>query len=116
MARPLSLLPFDVVVVPFSSIDRPVEKRRPALVISHAEVEVEHGWVWLAMITSTQEPLRLGDVPVGDLTHTGLARPCRVRAAKLVTLDRARVLRRTGALSNDDRRAVAQALVACAGW
>ena len=116
LARSLSLAVFDVVVVPFPYIDLPVEKRRPALVVSRPEMEAEHGWVWLAMITSAAGALKRGDAAIAELAPTGLTRPCRVRASKLVTLDRARVLRRAGALSPADRLSVARALKECAGW
>lgn len=116
MARPLSFALFDVVVAPFPYTDRLVEKRRPALVVSHPEVELEHGWLWLAMITSTPGELRGGDVVISDLAPTGLTRACRVRASKLATLDRGLILRRAGTLAPEDVAAVCKALAACAGW
>lgn len=110
------LQPYDIVVVPFPHADLPTEKRRPALVISRPEVEIAHGWLWLAMITSAPGDLLYGDAPVTDLPSTGLARACRVRASKTVTLDRTLVIRRSGALVAADRVAVGEALAACVGW
>lgn len=112
----MSFALFDVVVVPFPYVELPVDKRRPALVVSRPDVEADHGWLWLAMITSAPGPLRLGDAVLADLKAAGLTRACRVRTAKLATLDRATVVRRTGALSDEDRAGVVQALQACAGW
>lgn len=109
----MSLAPFDVVVVPFPYSDVLTEKRRPAVVVSTPEFEAELGLVWLAMVTSAPGPLRLGDAIVADLTSAGLGVPCRVRGAKLATLDRGRVLRRAGALSAADAAAVSAAVRAC---
>lgn len=108
--------PFDVVVVPFPYTDALAEKRRPAVVVSLPEIEEQHGWLWLAMVTSAPGPLLLGDAQLTDVTTAGLHRPCRVRAAKLAVVDRARVLRSTGQLSSGDRTAVQAALAACAAW
>ena len=108
--------PFDVVVVPFPYSDVLGEKRRPAVVVSGGALEDQAGVLWLAMITSTTRPLALGDAPVADLTAAGLKVPCRVRAAKLATLDLNRVLRRSGRLAPADAAAVRSALQACAGF
>ena len=67
----MTLQPFDVVVVPFPYSDRLAEKRRPALVVSHAELSVRLRRVWVAMITSTP-PGELGDVALDDFEAAGL--------------------------------------------
>lgn len=113
MAGPLRLRPFDVVVVPFPYSDSLAEKRRPAVVVSVPEVERAHGWLWLAMITSSPGPPKHGDVSISDLGAAGLNVACRVRCAKLATLDGARIVRRAGALSKTDATAVAFALRRC---
>jgi len=48
----MTLQPFEIVVVPFPYTDRMAEKRRPALVVSNAELAARFGRVWVAMITS----------------------------------------------------------------
>lgn len=115
MAGPVALQPLDVVVVPFPFSDALSEKRRPAVVVSAAGLEVEHGWLWLAMVTSAPGPLRLGDAIIGDLAAAGLGIRCRVRAGKLATLNRTRILRRVGALSPADTAALSRAFSACLG-
>ena len=101
---------FDVVVVPFPFTDRKASKRRPALVLSrHETFGGPIGHSVLAMITSqghTPWPL---DVPIADGQAAGLTAPSVVRM-KVFTLDHRLVLRRAGALSNRDRRAVLSAL------
>ena len=98
----------DVVVVPFPFTDRAATKRRPALVLSNRRFNDDHQQVVLAMITSTANAGWSSDTPIGDLKAAGLGRDSIVRF-KLFTLDRALVLRRTGALVDSDREAVQDA-------
>lgn len=112
----MTLQPFDVVVVPFPYGDAVGAKRRPAVVVSHAALGAEQGRVWLAMVTSAPGPDLRGDAPVTDLAAAGLAKACRVRGAKLATLDVAQIVSRPGALAQADRSALASALAACVGW
>ena len=99
--------PYDVVVVPFPYADRLAEKRRPAIVISAPGLERQQGLVWLAMITSAGNRRWGSDIPVSDLTVTGLPAPSLVRPAKIATVDGMRILRRIGKLPPKDARAVA---------
>ena len=46
----MPLRPGDVVVVPFPYSDHLAGKRRPAVVVSSATLEQDHGLVWVAMI------------------------------------------------------------------
>ncbi len=112
----MNLQPFDVVVVPFPYGDSVGAKRRPAVVVSHAALPAEQGRVWLAMVTSAPGPRLRGDAAITDLATAGLAKACRVRGAKLATLDLVLVASRTGALAEPDREALRAALGACMGW
>jgi mRNA interferase MazF len=98
----------DVVVVPFPFTDRAATKRRPALVLSNRRFNDDHQQVVLAMITSTANAGWPSDTPIEDLKATGLGHDSIVRF-KLFTLDRALVLRRTGALTNSARKALQDA-------
>jgi mRNA interferase MazF len=104
--KALTFAPFDVVVVPFPYADRLAEKRRPAVVVSARELEKRHGLVWLAMITSAENPRWDSDVAVSDLKLAALPAPSRVRAAKIATVDATRILRRIGRLSSKDAKGV----------
>lgn len=108
--------PFDVVVVPFPYSDVLAEKRRPAIVVSTADMQQEAGLIWVAMVTSAPGVSRLGDHVVEDLDASGLTVPCRVRASKIATLDQDRVLRRLGQLSAVDTEGVRAALGVCAAF
>jgi mRNA interferase MazF len=111
----MKIEPFDVVVVPFPYSDRPAEKRRPALVVSHADVPARTGRVWVAMITSVPRA-ELGDMSIGDREEAGLPVASTLRASRLATIDVARVVRVAGRLSPDDRKLAQRALLACAGF
>ena len=106
---------WDVVVVPFPFTDRPVVRRRPALVVSRPEA-LGHtvGQSVLAMITSAGHSSWPLDVPLTDLAAAGLPAPSVVRM-KLFTLDDSLVERRAGALGADDAAAVRSALARLLG-
>ena len=99
----------DIVVVPFPYTDRQTEKRRPALVISNGKVSLDHGLVWLAMITSAENYKWSGDVDVAGAA-TGLTSPSLIRSAKLATVDTSRIIRVAGKVSDETWSEVFSAL------
>ena len=101
--------PFDVVAVPFPYVERPVTKRRPALVISSNALEKEHGLLWVAMITSAQNQAWTHDIAINDLEAAGLPHPSVVRTAKIACID-ATTARRLGQLDPESRSLVQQAI------
>jgi len=102
--------PGDVVVVPFPYSDRLAEKRRPALVVSNREV-ASAGFVWVAMITSANNPTMRHDLAISDLRRAGLSAPSVVRPVKIACIEPARILRRAGRLSAAESAAVLAAVV-----
>jgi Growth inhibitor len=100
----------EVLVLPFPYSDKLAEKKRPAVVISRPSLERAHGLVWVAMITSDRGASRADDVPISNLTRSGLPAPSLVRPVKLATIEPARVLRVAGALTKSDLSAVLQAI------
>jgi mRNA interferase MazF len=101
---------WQVVVVPFPFTDRPVRRRRPALVVSRSEALGNRiGHSVLAMITSAGHSRWPLDVPVSDLGRAGLPSPSVVRM-KLFTLDDRLVERAVGRLCKGDTESVVTAL------
>ena len=100
---------FDIVVVPFPYADRLAEKRRPALVISNHRL-APFGLIWVAMITSADNPPWSSDVTIVDLVRAGLPAPSVVRTAKIACIEPARIERRAGRLDKATAKAVAQKL------
>jgi mRNA interferase MazF len=98
---------FDVVIVPFPYSDRLAEKRRPAVVISNRKLSPS-GLIWLAMVTSAENPSWPGDVRISDLKASGLPAPSIVRPVKIACIESARVLHRAGRLDRATARVVSQ--------
>ena len=106
---------FDVVAVPFPFTDAATEKRRPALVVSsRVYFNDASGHSVMAMITSAKNKSWPLDVPLNDLTLTGLTAPSVVRM-KLFTLDHRFVIKKIGTLSAKDKRQVTKQLQALFG-
>ena len=101
---------FEVVVVPFPFTDSGQAKRRPALIISDSnEFDRSIRRSVMAMITtSTHSPWPL-DVPIVDLSSTGLNVASIVRM-KLFTLDHTLIIKKIGTLSPNDQTVVQKAL------
>jgi mRNA interferase MazF len=101
---------WQVVVVPFPFTDRPVRRRRPALVVSRPDALGNPiGHSVLAMITSAGHSRWPLDVSLSDLACAGLPAPSVVRM-KLFTLDDRLVERSIGQLAQADATPVAAAL------
>jgi mRNA interferase MazF len=93
--------PFSVIVVPFPFTDKVQTKRRPALVLSKAQHQIETGHLTLLMITSAKHSKWASDYQIKQLTSTGLKSPSIIRQ-KLFTLDIRFVLELKGKLGNKD--------------
>ena len=100
---------WDVVKVPFPYTNRPVQQRRPALVVARHDAAGTPALLWVLMVTSAANRGWPGDVPVSDLTAAGLPAESVVRTAKIATIE-ADDAERTGALPDPDQVEVARAL------
>jgi mRNA interferase MazF len=104
-----------VVVVPFPFADRPVSKRRPAVVMSGRSFNESQAVTTLAMITTGKRMQWPGDVPIGDLSSAGLREPCVVRP-RLGTIDNRFIDEVIGELSERDRQALRRSIERLFGW
>jgi mRNA interferase MazF len=100
-----------VVLVPFPFSERPVTKKRPAVVVSSEAYHEASDDVIIAQITSklAVRP-RPGDHRVAAWQEAGLVTPSLVRV-KLATLDGGLILRRLGTMPSPDMRAIDRGLV-----
>jgi len=100
-----------VVLVPFPFSERPVTKKRPAVVVSSEAYHEASDDVIIAQITSklAVRP-RPGDHRVAAWQEAGLVTPSLVRV-KLATLDSGLILRRLGTMPSPDMRAIDRGLV-----
>jgi mRNA interferase MazF len=99
---------WDVIAVPFPHVERPIQQRRPALVVV-AGLEAPLDLVWVLMITSAANPRWPEDVEIDDHEDAGLPIPSVVRTGKIATIE-ARAARRLGAISRGCAARVAAAL------
>lgn len=100
---------FDIVVVPFPFDEMPVNKRRPAVVLSGRHFNVANGQTIFAMITTAKATSWPSDVAIETLDEAGLQQPCVIRL-RLRTLPNASILRRLGRLASADRERCARQL------
>lgn len=98
----------DVVVVPFPFVDRPIAKRRPALVLSRESFNAGNGHSILAMITTAARTNWPSDIELSGHTDAGLDHRSVVRW-KLFTLPNELIVRQLGRLARRDRTAVVRA-------
>jgi len=77
--------PWQIVAVPFPYIERPVQQRRPALVVATG-LGGSHDLLWVLMITAASHRRWPGDVEVEDHASAGLPIPSVVRTAKIATI------------------------------
>ena len=99
---------WDVIAVPFPYVERPVQQRRPALVVA-ARLGGRRDLVWVLMITSAANPRWPDDVGIDDHAAAGLPIPSIVRTAKIATIE-ARAASRLGLLSGPSAARVAAIL------
>jgi mRNA interferase MazF len=94
----------DIVVVPFPFVDKPVSKKRPALVLSNIVFNTA-GYSMLSMITTKHYPAWPGDTQITDIASCGLRKPCLIRL-KVFTLDNRLILKKIGKLNKTDSNQV----------
>ena len=100
--------PWRIVAVPFPYVERPIQQRRPALVIA-AGLGEAHDLLWVLMITASANRRWPEDVEIADHAAAGLPIPSVVRTAKIATIA-ASVAERLGALAQADVREVTAVL------
>jgi len=78
---------WDVIKVPFPYTNRPVQQRRPALVVGRHDEGGSPALLWVLMITSASHRRWVGDVKIDDLGMAGLPAASIVRTAKIATIE-----------------------------
>ena len=97
--------PGDIVIVPFPFIDKPVQKLRPALVLS-SNPDGEYGnHLVLAMITSAKRSRWESDIILKEWQAAGLKAESIVRW-KIFTIEDELIKEKRGNLSSNDLKSV----------
>jgi len=93
---------WDLVKVPFPYTNRPVQQRRPALVVAVPDAPSAPRLLWVLMVTSAANRGWPGDVVVSKLAEAGLPAASVVRSAKIATIE-ASDAEKIGSLPMEDR-------------
>jgi mRNA interferase MazF len=100
---------FDVVKVSFPFTDKAVIKKRPALVISSNEYQINYNHCILMMITSAKQTSWQDDIVIVNLQTAGLPSPSKIRL-KIFSLDCDLILGKLGYLGDKDRESILEKL------
>ena len=100
---------WDLVKVPFPCTNRPVQQRRPALVVAIPDTPGSPELLWVLMVTSAAHRGWPGDVMISDHGAAGLPAASVVRPAKIATIE-ARNAEQIGHLPSHERVQVADTL------
>lgn len=93
----------DIVLVKFPFSNQEGTKKRPALVLSLAEVTDRVSLVTIAMITSKVEGLKFpGDCKIEHWQEVGLLYPSLVRFAKVATIEKELATQVLGRMKTSD--------------
>jgi mRNA interferase MazF len=77
-----------IVRVPFPYTNRPVQQRRPAVVVSTRAFNDQSHLLWVVMITSAENRSWPGDISLGqNFADLGLPAPSVIRPAKIATIE-----------------------------
>ena len=78
---------WDLVKVPFPYTNRPVQQRRPALVVATPDTPRAPALLWVLMVTSAANRGWPGDLLIADHEAAGLPVPSVIRVAKIATIE-----------------------------
>ena len=100
----------DVVLVPFPFTSQRTLKKRPAVVVSNRDYGTTRPDLIVMAVTSRLRPdLRSGDVLISHWQAAGLLKPSVVKPV-FATLEQRLVLRRLGALDDNDQTVLRKAI------
>jgi len=76
------------------------------LIVSSDRLYSEHGWYWVAMITTAKRGTHPDDVAITNREQTNLPEECVIRPARIATVSDAQIVRWIGTITTKDRNAV----------
>ena len=100
---------FDIVKIPFPFIDKASIKRRPALIISASDYQINHNHCILSMITSAKQSDWIDDINISDISTAGISSPSKIRF-KIFSLDVGLIIDKLGFLIDEDKQNVQRKL------
>lgn len=106
----------DVVLVPFPFTSQSASKKRPAVIVStHVYNSAKPDVVVMAVTSQLVRSIsNLGEVSVQKWEEAGLLKPSAIKPV-FTTLEQNLIIRRLGALSDDDQKSVRQVMAQILG-
>jgi mRNA interferase MazF len=100
----------DIVLVPFPFTDQSTTKKRPAVVISSPTYNTARPDLIIMAVTSQFRPTNaFGEIVVNQWREAGLLKPSAIKPV-ITTIEKGLVIRAMGRLSNEDQRALRDAV------
>ncbi|OAB59467.1 hypothetical protein AY600_15005 [Phormidium willei BDU 130791] len=100
----------DIVLVPFPFTNQQATKKRPAVVISSVNYNINREDVIIMAVTSQiYEPLRFGEIRIAKWQEGWLLKPSVVKPI-IATLEQDLIIRMLGKLDKDDRESLLKSL------
>lgn len=100
---------FDVIKVTFPFTDKAAAKKRPALVISSSDYQINYNHCILVMITSAKHTSWQDDIIITNLESAGLPYPSKIRL-KVFSLDCSLIAGKLGYLVDEDMKSILKKL------
>lgn len=100
----------DILLVPFPFTDQSTAKKRPAVVVSSDAYHRERpDLILMAVSSQVRLTAPVGEVMVKQWQEAGLRKPSVIKPV-LTTIEKGLVLKKLGRLTQEDKRALIQAL------
>lgn len=101
----------DMLLVPFPFTNQQATKKRPAVVISSVNYNINREDVIIMAVTSrTHNPLRFGEIRISKWQEAGLLKPSVIKPI-IATLEQDLIIRTLGKLDLDDRKSLLNSLL-----
>lgn len=110
MRSTMSYRKWEIVLVPFPFTNLTTIKKRPALIISPNEYNIESDVV-IAFITSKMDSnYRIGDYKIKNWEKSKLPKPSMIRM-KFATIEKSIILKKLGKLFEEDKKEFSKLLI-----
>ena len=92
----------DILLVPFPFTDQTAIKKRPTVVISSNQYNLQKSDLIIMAITSQfSSPLNFGEMAIADFKNAGLLKPSVIKPV-VTTIEKSLVIRKLGQLNDSD--------------
>ena len=93
---------WDIILVPFPFTDLTSFKKRPSLIVSPDNFNINEDVVIAFITSNVNTDFRTGDYKITDLKSAGLPKPSIIRM-KFASINKSVIIKKLGTLSNSDK-------------